>query len=66
MLLQLIPGANIIFLYTNTVGAALWAADLEKAGQMSKGEDAGGTELGEAVKNGGEKEASAGESKKEL
>ncbi|TGZ81260.1 hypothetical protein EX30DRAFT_331256 [Ascodesmis nigricans] len=30
MLLQMIPAANIFFLYTNTVGAALWAADMEK------------------------------------
>ena len=64
VLLQLIPGASIVFLYTNTVGAALWAAELEKAGRMSKGEDLGGMELGEVVKNGGAKEAS--EAKKEL
>lgn len=30
MLLQLVPAANIFFLYTTTVGAALWAADMEK------------------------------------
>lgn len=65
VLLQLVPGASVVFLYTNTVGAALWAAELEKAGQMSKGEDLGGMELGEVVKNEGAKESSS-ESKKEL
>lgn len=29
-LLELVPFANIIFSFTNTVGAALWAADIEK------------------------------------
>ena len=29
VLLELIPIANIFFAFTNTVGAALWAADLE-------------------------------------
>jgi hypothetical protein len=29
-LLELVPFANILFSFTNTVGAALWAADLEK------------------------------------
>ncbi|KAG6000359.1 hypothetical protein E4U21_005551 [Claviceps maximensis] len=29
-LLEMIPIANIFFTYTNTVGAALWAADIEK------------------------------------
>jgi len=29
-LLEMIPFANLIFAFTNTVGAALWAADLEK------------------------------------
>jgi hypothetical protein len=28
--LEMIPFANLIFAFTNTVGAALWAADLEK------------------------------------
>jgi len=31
-LLETIPIANIFFAFTNTVGAALWAADLEKHG----------------------------------
>ncbi|KAF8539160.1 hypothetical protein BDD12DRAFT_738168 [Trichophaea hybrida] len=39
MLLQLIPGASILFLYTNTVGAALWAVELERRGVMPEGED---------------------------
>lgn len=30
VLLELIPVASIFFAFTNTVGAALWAADLEK------------------------------------
>lgn len=29
--LEMIPFASIAFSFTNTVGAALWAADLEKA-----------------------------------
>lgn len=29
-LLEMIPFANLFFAFTNTVGAALWAADLEK------------------------------------
>ena len=29
MALELIPIANVIFIFTNTVGAALWAADME-------------------------------------
>ena len=29
-LLEMIPFANLVFAFTNTVGAALWAADLEK------------------------------------
>ncbi|KAJ5794017.1 hypothetical protein N7457_000616 [Penicillium paradoxum] len=30
-MLEMIPFASIVFSFTNTVGAALWAADLEKA-----------------------------------
>jgi hypothetical protein len=29
--LEMVPFANLIFAFTNTVGAALWAADLEKS-----------------------------------
>jgi len=29
-LLEMVPFANLLFVFTNTVGAALWAADLEK------------------------------------
>ena len=29
-LLEMVPFANIAFAFTNTVGAGLWAADLEK------------------------------------
>ena len=29
-LLEMIPFANLVFAFTNTVGAALWAADLER------------------------------------
>ena len=29
MALELIPIANVFFVFTNTVGAALWAADME-------------------------------------
>lgn len=28
--LEMIPFVNLLFVFTNTVGAALWAADLEK------------------------------------
>jgi hypothetical protein len=30
VLLELVPLASILFSFTNTVGAALWAADIEK------------------------------------
>lgn len=30
-LLEMIPFINLFFVFTNTVGAALWAADLEKS-----------------------------------
>lgn len=29
-LLEMVPFANLVFAFTNTVGAALWAADMEK------------------------------------
>jgi len=36
-LLELIPVASILFAFTNTVGAALWAADIEKSqGEMTE------------------------------
>jgi uncharacterized protein involved in cysteine biosynthesis len=44
-LLQLVPVVNILFMYTNTVGAALWAVELERKGLMADGEDMTGTEL---------------------
>ena len=31
VLLELVPVAGLFFSFTNMVGAALWAADLEKA-----------------------------------
>ena len=31
-LLEMVPFASLIFAFTNTVGAALWAADIEKRG----------------------------------
>ena len=30
VLLELVPVASIFFAFTNTVGAALWAADIER------------------------------------
>ena len=30
VLLEFVPVASILFSFTNTVGAALWAADMEK------------------------------------
>lgn len=35
ILLELVPIAGIFFSFTNTVGAALWAADLEKGNAPS-------------------------------
>jgi hypothetical protein len=32
----MIPFANLVFAFTNTVGAALWAADLEKSATAPK------------------------------
>jgi len=43
-----VPGASILFLYTNTVGAALWAAELERKGLTPPGEDRTGNELSDA------------------
>ena len=37
MLLELVPVAGIFFAFSNTVGAALWAADLEKGEVDEKG-----------------------------
>jgi hypothetical protein len=34
-LLELVPIASIFFAFTNTVGAALWAADLETSASTS-------------------------------
>jgi hypothetical protein len=34
-LLEMIPFANLLFAFTNTVGAALWAADIEKNASTS-------------------------------
>lgn len=64
MLLQLVPGASILFLYTNTVGAALWAVEMEKQGLTPHGEDKSGMELSERVQDG--KKTSNGESRKDL
>ena len=36
-LLELVPIAGIFFAFTNTVGAALWAADLEKGNVDDRG-----------------------------
>ena len=33
--LEMIPFANLVFAFTNTVGAALWAADLERSANTS-------------------------------
>lgn len=30
-MLEMVPFGNLVFAFTNTVGAALWAADLEKS-----------------------------------
>ena len=37
MLLELVPVASILFAFTNTVGAALWAADMEKGNVTKEG-----------------------------
>lgn len=42
MLLQLVPIVSILFAYTNTVGAALWAVDIEKGHRPAEGKRVGG------------------------
>ncbi|RPA99488.1 hypothetical protein L873DRAFT_1683759 [Choiromyces venosus 120613-1] len=42
ILLQLVPIASIFFSYTNTVGAALWAIDIEKGNRPAEGKRVGG------------------------
>lgn len=37
VLLELVPVASILFAFTNTVGAALWAADMEKGNVTNAG-----------------------------
>lgn len=37
VLLELVPLASILFAFTNTVGAALWAADMEKGNVNEQG-----------------------------
>ncbi|KAL9066030.1 MAG: hypothetical protein Q9161_007820 [Pseudevernia consocians] len=37
VLLELVPIASILFAFTNTVGAALWAADIEKGNVTKEG-----------------------------
>lgn len=37
VLLELVPVASILFAFTNTVGAALWAADIEKGNTTEQG-----------------------------
>lgn len=37
VLLELVPVASILFAFTNTVGAALWAADMEKGNVDNEG-----------------------------
>jgi hypothetical protein len=45
VLLELVPLAGIFFSFTNTVGAALWAADLEK------GNDSGSSSTAPNLRN---------------
>lgn len=40
-LLQMVPLASVLFLYTDVVGAALWAVDLERKGVMPPGQQGG-------------------------
>lgn len=42
MLLQLVPIVSILFSYTNTVGAALWAVDIEKGRRPAEGKRVAG------------------------
>lgn len=35
--LEMVPFANLVFAFSNTVGAALWAADLEKSAGTAPG-----------------------------
>lgn len=36
VLLEMVPVAGILFAFTNTCGAALWAADMEASGAVEK------------------------------
>ncbi len=45
-LLELVPVASILFAFTNTVGAALWAADIEKGNVTKEGTAPGLKEQG--------------------
>lgn len=49
MLLQLVPIVSILFSYTNTVGAALWAVDIEKGHRPAEGKRAGGVVINECA-----------------
>ena len=48
LLLELVPLASILFSFTNTTGAALWAADIEKGNVTADGT---APKLREQVKN---------------
>lgn len=37
VLLEMVPVVGVLFAFTNTVGAALWAADMETAREPGKG-----------------------------
>lgn len=41
-MLELVPVVGIAFTFTNTVGAALWAADLERGVQDPRAEGSAG------------------------
>lgn len=36
IILDLLPFFNIVFIYTNVVGAALWAVELERGGEVDR------------------------------
>jgi len=50
MLLQLVPIVSVFFAYTNTVGAALWAIDIEKGRSPAGSSRPGGIAVDESKK----------------
>lgn len=54
--LNLVPIGGLIFGFTSTVGAALWASDLEKHEKGQVGGQVGDKKVGEGIEQGREVE----------